>query len=85
MKTLQIRLPNEDYGKVQAVLEEIGLDLPTAVRLFLRKVVHTRSIPFGLEAPEAVAKDAISADRPTKLDPVAVKETAKAPDDVMKP
>jgi DNA-damage-inducible protein J len=80
MKTLQIRLPDEDYAKTQAVLEEIGLDLPTAVRLFLRKVVHTRSIPFALEAPETVAREATSSDRPTKLDPVAAKETAKAPD-----
>jgi addiction module RelB/DinJ family antitoxin len=85
MKTLQIRLPEEDYARTQAVLEEIGLDLPTAVRLFLRKVVHTRSIPFGLEAPETAAKEAPGPTRTMKSDSAAAKETAKAPDDVMKP
>jgi len=49
MKTIQIRLENESYAQANAVLHEIGLDMPTALRLFLRKVVQTRSIPFSLE------------------------------------
>lgn len=39
----------------------MGLDLPTAVRLYLTKIVQTRSIPFSLEAGsekvEAIAVD----------------------------
>ena len=33
------------------ILQEIGLDMPSAVRLFLSQVVRTRSIPFELKAP----------------------------------
>lgn len=50
MKTLQIRLPQELREEADSVLGAIGLDMPTAVRLFLTKIVQTRSIPFTLEA-----------------------------------
>ena len=50
MKTLQIRLPQELREEADSVLRTIGLDMPTAVRLFLTKIVQTRSIPFALEA-----------------------------------
>jgi len=36
------------------MLEEMGLDLPTAIRLYLTKVVRTRRIPFELDANPAV-------------------------------
>ena len=32
------------------VLDDIGLDIPTAIRLFLRKVVVSKSIPFELKS-----------------------------------
>jgi len=51
MSTLQIRLSDDLRDKADAVLAEIGMDMPTAVRLYLTKVVQTRSIPFTLEAP----------------------------------
>ena len=50
MKTLQIRLPEELREEADSVLEAMGLDMPTAVRLYLTKIVQTRSIPFALEA-----------------------------------
>ena len=50
MRTLQIRLPQELREEADAVLGAIGIDMPTAVRLFLTKIVQTRSIPFALEA-----------------------------------
>ncbi|MEY4691185.1 MAG: RelB antitoxin [Verrucomicrobiota bacterium] len=44
-------------------LEEMGLDLPTAIRLYLTKVVKTRRIPFELEAdPVVEAVEAIEVD-----------------------
>ncbi len=50
MKTLQIRLSQELRDEADSVLEAIGIDMPTAVRLYLTKIVQTRSIPFALEA-----------------------------------
>lgn len=72
MKTLQIRLPNELRDQADSVLSEIGLDMPTAIRIYLNKIVHTRSIPFSLEAP-SVSVEEISVDASTqkKMDAIA--------------
>jgi DNA-damage-inducible protein J len=70
MKTLQIRLPQELREEADSVLGAIGLDMPTAVRLYLTKIVQTRSIPFALEAGPL---EAISVDDETqaRMDAVA--------------
>lgn len=65
MKTLQVRLPDQLRDQADAVLGDMGLDLPTAVRLYLTKVVQTRSIPFALEAT-GVRVEAIDVDAETQ-------------------
>jgi DNA-damage-inducible protein J len=52
--TLQVRLPVKLRDEASVTLEEMGLDLPTAIRLYLTKVVKTRRIPFELEADPVV-------------------------------
>ncbi len=59
--TLQVRLPRSLRDDALSVLEEMGLDLPTAVRLYLTKVARTRRIPFALEAEPTV--EAVKVDR----------------------
>ncbi len=58
--TLQVRLPVKLRDEASVTLEEMGLDIPTAIRLYLTKVVKTRRIPFELEADPVV--EAIEAD-----------------------
>ena len=61
--TLQVRLPVKLRDEASAILEEMGLDLPTAIRLYLTKVVRTRRIPFELEAhPVVETVEAIEVD-----------------------
>ena len=61
--TLQVRLPVKLRNEASAILEEMGLDLPTAIRLYLTKVVRTRRIPFELEAhPVVETVEAIEVD-----------------------
>ncbi len=72
MKTLQIRLPDELRDEADSVLSAIGLDLPTAVRLYLTKIVQTRSIPFALEAgPETVEAIAVDGETQARMDGIA--------------
>jgi DNA-damage-inducible protein J len=73
MKTLQIRVSDDLRSDADVVLNEIGLDMPTAIRLYLKKIVQTRSIPFSLEAPNGVFVEEISADASTqkKMDSLA--------------
>lgn len=72
MKTLQVRIPARLRADADSVLADIGMDMPTAVRLYLTKIVQTRSIPFALEAAgvrvEAVA---VNAETQTQMDGVA--------------
>ncbi len=45
---VQIRVETDLKKKAEKVFSGLGLDMPTAVRVFLKKVVATSSIPFSL-------------------------------------
>ena len=58
--TLQVRLPRNLRDDASSALADMGLDLPTAVRIYLTKIAKMRRIPFALEADpvaEAVPVD----------------------------
>jgi DNA-damage-inducible protein J len=67
-KTLQIRVEEGLRCEADGVLREIGLDVPSAVRLFLTKVVQTRSIPFELTASPRVVEVGVDAATQTRMD-----------------
>ncbi len=72
MKNLQVRLPEQLWSEADSVLAEMGLDVPTAVRLYLTKVVQTRSIPFPLEAsPIRVETFPVSPETQAQMDDIA--------------
>ena len=48
--TLTIRMDSKLKRQFTEVLEEIGLDAPTAVRMFAVQTVKTRSVPLSLSA-----------------------------------
>lgn len=66
MKTLQVRMPDALREDADLVLAEIGLDMPTAIRLYLNKIVQTRSIPFDLRAGGVVVEE-VEADAATQV------------------
>lgn len=49
MQTVQARVHEDLKREAEEVFQNLGLDSATAIRVFLRKVVATRSIPFSLE------------------------------------
>ena len=70
-RNLQVRVPNQLRNEADAVLADIGLDLPTAVRLYLTKIVQTRSIPFSLEAPPVtIATIPVDAETQKEMDDI---------------
>jgi len=72
MKTLQVRIPEQLRADADSVLADIGIDLPTAVRLYLTKVVQTRSIPFSLEAsPIRIEQIPVDAETQGQMDSIA--------------
>lgn len=53
-KTVEVTLDPKLKAQAAEVLDGLGLDMESAVRVFLKKVVATHSIPFALaEEPEA--------------------------------
>jgi len=46
--TIQIRIDEKTKRSAQKTLDNIGLDLSSAIKLFLKTVIKTRSIPFQL-------------------------------------
>ncbi|MCC5838982.1 MAG: type II toxin-antitoxin system RelB/DinJ family antitoxin [Opitutales bacterium] len=77
MKTLQIRVPNELREDADQVLEEIGMDMSTAIRVYLKKIVQSRSIPFALEAAQPWVAEPVSVDDETQRRMDQVAETWK--------
>lgn len=66
-----MRLPRALRDGAASVLEEMGLDLPTAVRLYLTKVAKTRRIPFALEAEPAAEAVEVDPATQARMDRIA--------------
>ena len=60
MAVLQIRLDEELKNQAIAIYNELGIDLSTAIRMFLKKSVSTGGIPFDTKIDE-VTLNAIKA------------------------
>jgi DNA-damage-inducible protein J len=73
MKTLQVRLPEELRDEADSVLNEIGMDMSTAIRVYLKKIVQNRAIPFSLEAGSPLIVEEVEVDGATqrRMDSIA--------------
>ncbi len=57
-----ISIDAETKVKAQAMLAEFGMDLSTAVNIFLRQMIYEGKIPFSItrEVPNKITVDAIN-------------------------
>lgn len=51
-KNLQIRLDEKLKRRAEEIFKRIGIDTPTAVRIFFTKVTDVGGIPFFLQSPD---------------------------------
>ena len=80
MKSLQVRLPDDLRDEADQVLAEIGMDMSTAIRVYLKKVVQTRSIPFALEAsPDNSEVVPVDSDTQARMDAIGSAWRKKTP------
>lgn len=56
---IQVRVDDDLKQEANAVLNEIGIDMPNAIRMFLKRVVLERGLPFETKLP---SMDPISAE-----------------------
>ena len=69
-KSIQVRLDEKLKKRVEKVLALIGVDMPTATRMFFVKVAATGGIPFLLQVEE---EDHYTPAQIKKLDRLAAK------------
>lgn len=58
MPTINIRVEEKLKKESEQVFEELGLNMTSAMTIFLKAVVRTNSIPFSLEIPNQKTIDA---------------------------
>ena len=49
MATIQVRVPDKNKKNVEKILESLGLDMTTAVRMFLCRVELDHGLPFPVK------------------------------------
>ena len=52
MAIIQFRVDDELRAEATAIYEKLGIDLSTAMRMFLKRSVSANSIPFSMVLPE---------------------------------
>ncbi len=50
---MQVRVDDDLKAKAAAVYEELGIDLPTAIRMFLKRSVIVNGVPFSMTLPKS--------------------------------
>jgi len=48
---INIRTNSELKGKAQSILNDLGLDMSTAINIFLSQVVLRQAVPFAIAKP----------------------------------
>jgi DNA-damage-inducible protein J len=48
MSNIHVRVKDDRKKKAKEVLDEIGIDMSTAINLYLQQIILTKSIPFRL-------------------------------------
>lgn len=59
--TLQIRVEDNLKEQAMALFERLGLDLPTAIRIFLKKSVAENGVPFEIKEKPRVSANGLEA------------------------
>ena len=49
---INVRTDSELKAKAQSVLADLGIDMSTAINIFLNQVVYEKAIPFEISKPE---------------------------------
>ena len=54
---IQVRVDNKLKQEALAVLDDIGMDMPNAIRMFLKRIVLERGLPFDAKLPAELSGD----------------------------
>ena len=63
MALIQIRVDEELKNQANAIYNELGIDLSTAIRMFLKKSVLEGGIPFDTKVDQATLNAILAVDK----------------------
>ncbi len=72
---LNIRIDKSVKDQAEVIFKELGLNMTTAINIFLRKVIQENGIPFDvkLDVPNQISASAIEEGRKLLNDPASSK------------
>lgn len=79
---VQFRVDGKLKTEVAEILEGIGIDLPTGLRMFMRRVVLDRGLPFSATLPEKPMAEG-SLDSPKRVIMIPGRKLVRIPSDVV--
>lgn len=50
METISFKIDDKEKAELKEIFEEMGLDLSSGMRVYAKRVIATRSVPFELKA-----------------------------------
>ena len=77
MGLLQVRVDDDLKKEASEVYEKLGMDLSTAVRVFLKKSVMMKGIPFDVSISEETSKIEEKTEKIFKQEPLEIDEDKK--------
>ena len=78
---IQIRVDEQLKAEATDVLDRLGLDLPTAVRMFLKRIVLEQGLPFSTVLPKT---DAVQKNKEeVKVIHIPAKKSVKVPREIV--
>lgn len=67
---IQVRVDDNIKQEATDILREIGIDMPNAIRMFLKRVILERGLPFEAKLPESkIEITEADSDRPVEVIP----------------
>lgn len=63
MAVLQVRVDDDLKNQASAIYNELGIDLSTAIRMFLKRTVLERGIPFDTKLDDVTLKGILAIER----------------------
>ena len=83
--TIQTRVETSLKEKAESLFSSMGLDLTSAIRLFLTQSVGQRKIPFEIKAPETFSFDNVKWEDLSRETKAAFQETRDIASGKIKP
>lgn len=72
MKEILVKVPEDAWNEANAILDDLGLDIEIAVKMFLKRVAKDKTVAFILPNTDGVGSHYVLEKAPSKTEPIKV-------------